>query len=181
MNNLRKQTNIKKIVLISILVSISVIFSIFDRFISSVAFPFLPTAKIGLANIVILIGVYKFNFKETFLMVVLKSLLTGLILGFLISFIISIVASTISFFGMYLGHKFLRKVASPISISVIGGFLHIIGQLLVVSILYVDLGDTVLYYGAILIFVSLITSVIIGFITIRLLDNFNLEQNFNKI
>ena len=173
MDNLRKQVNIKKIVLISILVSFSVILSIFDRYISQLAFPFIPTAKIGLANIIILVGVYRFNPKETLIMVVLKSVLANLFYGGPLNFIIGFSASLVSFCGMYLAWKALKNVVSPISVSVIGGFLHIVTQLVVVQGIY-RIGVPIIYYGAILIFFSLVTSTIIGFIGIRL-NNFILQ------
>jgi len=176
MNRTGSRYQIKRIILLANLVAISVIFSYFDKMVSQAAFPFLPTAKIGLANIVILLGVYKFEFKETFVMVTLKVVLTGLLLGGLISFIISAIASFLSFFGMFFFHKLLKEKVSPISISVIGGFIHIIAQLMVVNLLY-SIGDAILYYGAILIFVSLITSVLIGFTSFKLFTLFDKIEN----
>lgn len=174
MNRTNSHNQIKKIILIANLIAVSVIFSYFDKMISQAAFPFLPTAKIGLANIVILIGVYNFEFKETLTMTTLKVVLTGLLFGGLISFAISSIASFMSFFGMYTFHKLLKDKVSPISISVIGGFLHIVFQLIVVNLIY-SLGDAILYYGALMIFVSLITSILIGFVSLKLLNYFNKE------
>lgn len=179
MENLRTQLSIRKVVLISILVAFSVILSVFDKYISMIAFPFLPTAKIGLANLVILVAVYRFNFGDSFKMTLLKSLLAGLILGSAVSFIISVFASLLSFFGMYLFHKLIPNAVSPISVSVIGGFLHITGQLFIVYMLY-RIGDSVFYYGAVLIIVSLITSIIIGYIGIRLIDFHDRISNENS-
>ncbi|MDD3999301.1 MAG: Gx transporter family protein [Bacilli bacterium] len=167
MDNLRKQVNIKKVALISILVSLSVILSIFDRYISSIAFPYIPTAKIGLANIIILVGVYNFDYKETLLMVILKSTLANLFYGGPISFVIGFSASIMSFIAMSIAWKTLRRFVSPVSVSVIGGVVHIITQLLVVQLLY-QVGEPIIYYGAVLIFVSLITSIIVGLISIRI-------------
>ncbi|MGD9605177.1 MAG: Gx transporter family protein [Bacilli bacterium] len=176
MGSLRNHLIIKRIVLIAILVAMGVILSLFDKFISSLAFPFLPTAKIGLANVVILLGIYRFSFKETLLMTVMKSALVGLILGSPITFIISFVASLISFLGMYVAYRTLKKWASMISVSVIGGFLHIVGQLATVSIIY-QLGDVVLAYGALLVFVSLVTSTIIGFVSLRVVGILDLKNS----
>ncbi|MCK9471697.1 MAG: Gx transporter family protein [Bacilli bacterium] len=167
MNRVDSKTQIKRIILLANLVAVSVIFSYFDKMVSQAAFPFLPTAKIGLANIVILLGVYRFEFKETLVMTTLKVVLSGLLIGGLISFVISAVASFLSFIGMYVFHKILKERVSPISISVIGGFIHIVAQLLVVNTLY-QVGDAILYYGAIMIFISLITSVLIGFVSFKL-------------
>lgn len=176
MNRTNTHNQIKRIILIANLVAVSVIFSYFDKMVSQAAFPFLPTAKIGLANIVILLGVYKFEFKETLVMVTLKVILSGLLIGGLISFAISSVASFTSFFGMYLSHKVLKNRVSPISISVIGGFLHIVMQLVVVNLIY-NLGDAILYYGALMIFISLITSILIGFVSFKLFDFFDKTEN----
>lgn len=172
MNRTSSHIQIKRIILIANLVAVSVIFSYFDKMVSQAAFPFLPTAKIGLANIVILLGVYKFEFKETLVMTTLKVVLSGLLIGGLISFAISSVASFLSFFAMYIFHKILKDKVSPISISVIGGFVHIVTQLIVVNLIY-SLGDAILYYGALMIFVSLITSILIGFVSFKLFDFFD--------
>jgi uncharacterized membrane protein len=77
---------------------------------------------------------------------------------------------------MYGGYLALRKIASPISVSVIGGFLHIVGQLLVVQLIY-QLGKVLLLYSAIVIFVSLITSILIGFIALRLLSYIKIKNS----
>lgn len=176
MNRTESQNQIRKIILIANLIAVSVIFSYFDKLISQAAFWFIPTTKIGIANIVILLAVYKFDFKETLIMVLIKVVLSGLMIGGLISFIISLVASITSFIGMFLAHRYFKNLASPISISVIGGFLHIIAQLVVVNLLY-NIGDAILYYGAILIFVSLITSILIGLVSFKLLYFFDKTEN----
>src|SRR5690606_32544690 len=168
MNRTSSHEQIKKIILIANLIAVSVIFSYFDKMISQAILPFLPTAKIGLANIVILIGVYQFNFKDTLVMTALKVTLSGLLFGGLISFIISAVASVCSFLGMYIFHKILKDKVSAVSISVIGGFLHIVMQLVVVNFIY-SIGDAILYYGAIMILISLATSILIGLVTIKLI------------
>ena len=51
-----RQDYVKISILIAVLTSLGVIFSLVDKQISYLIFPFLPTAKIGLANIVILLG-----------------------------------------------------------------------------------------------------------------------------
>lgn len=167
--NTHKQ--IKKIILIANLIAVSVIFSYFDKIISQAILPFLPTAKIGLANIVILIGVYNFDFKDTLVMTVLKATLNGLLFGSPISFVISFIASISAFFGMYIAYKILKDKVSSVSISVIGGFIHIVMQLVVVNFIY-KIGDAILYYGAIMILISLITSIIIGYVTLKLIPYF---------
>lgn len=166
MTNYRK-TDINKITLIAILIAVGVIFSYIDKVISQAAFAFLPVAKIGLANIAVLIALYKFSFKDVFVMVIIKSLLVGLISSGATAFIISSSASIVSFFTMYLVYIGLKDKVSMIGVSVIGGFFHIITQLFVVAVLY-KIGLTVISYGVILVLISLVTSTLIGLICNKL-------------
>ncbi len=175
MENLNNRITIKKITQIALFVSLSLILSYFDIIISRVAFPILPTTKIGFANIIVVYAIYQMDFKEALFIALMKSLM-ALMMSNVIGFIISICASVLSFFGMYGGYLALRKIASPISVSVIGGFLHIVGQLLVVQLIY-QLGKVLLLYSAIVIFVSLITSILIGFIALRLLSYIKIKNS----
>lgn len=155
--------NIKRIVLMSVLISLAVILSLFDKMITPLAFPVLPTAKIGLANIVVLLGIIMFDFKESFSIVILKSVIANLMFGSLTSFIIGGTASITSYFIMYIIYTFIKKHISAVGVSVAGGFTHTITQLFVVAAIY-NLGEVTLYYGTLLVFVSLITSILIGLI-----------------
>lgn len=157
----------KRIVLIAILTSLATILSLIDKMITPVAFPMLPTAKIGLANIIVVYGIYNLTFKETFTLVVIKIIIVNLLFGGLTTLIIGGSASFLSFFAMYFTYRFLKKWVSGIGISVLGGFIHILTQLFVTAVIY-PLGEVVMYYGAILVFLSLISSIIIGIIANKL-------------
>ena len=90
-------------------------------------------------------------------MVILKSVLVSMLFGSITSYVIGGTASLISFITMYIAYKLIKDKGSMVSVSVIGGFFHIITQLVVVAIIY-RLGEVVLYYGALMIIISLITS-----------------------
>ena len=166
----------KKIIFLSILTSIAIILSIIDKMITPLAFPMLPTAKIGLANIIVLLVIYRFGFKETILVVVIKIIIANLLFGSLTAVIIGGSASFLSFLSMFLIYKVFKEKVSAIGISVVGGFIHIMVQLLVTMTIY-QLGDVVMYYGAILVFVSLICSIIIGVI-VNKLKSYLLKMQF---
>lgn len=161
-----------KITLISVLVAIGVIISIVDKMVSSVAFPFLPMAKIGLANVVILFGVYRFSIVDSLVMTILKSVLVGLIFGSIMSFAIGFTGSLLSFIAMTVVHRLAKDKVSIIGVSVVGGLFHITGQCLAILLIY-QLGDELMLYGALLILFSLVTSILVGFVskkTIKYLD-----------
>ncbi|MFA6627161.1 MAG: Gx transporter family protein [Bacilli bacterium] len=159
----------RKIIFISILVATAVILSIVDRFITIVAFPALPQAKIGLANIIVLFAIYNFSFKESLILVILKSLIANLIFGQLTSFIIGGMASLASFFVMYFMMRYLRHVFSIMGISVAGGFVHIVVQLFVISILYLEGNqDVIALYGIGLSILAVITGFLIGLLVYKI-------------
>lgn len=162
----------KKIIINSILVSLAVILSICDKLISQIAFPFLPTAKIGLANIIVIFSLYKYDFKDSLILVILKSVFVGLILGSVVTFVISFFSSLFSFFAMFIIKKLAKDKISCVGISTVGGFIHIVVQLIIVSVLY-QIKDAIIYYGFFLLLASLVTSVIIGLISNRLISNLN--------
>ena len=100
METMNNHAAIRKITRIALFVSLSLILSYFDIIVSRAAFPFLPTTKIGFANIIVVYAIYQMDFKESLIIAVMKSMLS-LLLGNVIGFIISICASVLSFFGMY--------------------------------------------------------------------------------
>lgn len=162
-----KRSQAKTTILIAVLTALGVIFSIIDKQISFLIFPFLPTAKIGLANIVILIAILSFGFRESLIMTIMKSTLVSLIYGNIVAFVIGFTASLLALIAMWLVKKTLQDNISCVGISVAGGFAHIVGQLLVTYFIY-SLGPVILIYGAFLIMLSLLTSIIVGLIANRL-------------
>lgn len=162
-----KKNNIKFFVTISILASLSSILSIFDKFIISCIFPYIPGIKIGLANIIVLHSIYNCNFKFSLLEVTLKIIITSLIFGSITSFIIGGTSSLISFLVMYIVHRKFKDKLSIVTISIIGGFIHINTQLIITKFIY-KLGNEVYMYGSLLIIISLVTSIVIGILAKKL-------------
>ena len=68
---------------------------------------------------------------------------------------------------MYISFRYLKTKTSIITISVIGGFIHINCQLIITKFIY-KLGDDIYMYGAVLIIISLVMSIIVGIITNKL-------------
>ncbi len=158
----------KKIVLLAVLTSLAIALSLIDKSITPLAFPFMPTAKIGIANIIVVIALYKFSFRDVFTLVVIKIIVANFLFGGITALVIGGSASLVSFFAMYLLFVIARKYTSAIGISVVGGFVHIMIQLFV-SKVYYKINDAIMYYGAILVFISLASSVIIGFIANKMI------------
>ena len=133
-----KKFNIKKIVTISVLISLACCLSYFDSYICSFITMGAIRYKLGLANIVIMVILYNYSFKTGIIAILLKTLIVGFLLGAngIITFVISFLGSMLSFLGMFLIKKCLTKSKFTPFIGLIGGFLHPIGQIIGAIIIY---------------------------------------------
>lgn len=161
-----KNITIKKLTILSVLLAMCIAISIADSYVSNLIFPFLPTIKIGIANIIIVLVIYQYKFHEGLIVTLLKSVIVGLLFSGITSFVIGGTASLVSFLLMYLVKRVGKDNVSMIGVSLVGGFSHIITQLLVVALIY-KLGSTVFAYGLYLILISLFTSVLVGFVSLK--------------
>lgn len=123
---------IEKLIFIALLVSLSVVLGIIDTFLSS----FLATqgVRIGLANIVILTGLYYLSFKESIMLITLKSVLTGLLLGNPMMFFIGYSGTLLSFLIMFILLKTVKEKVSLVGVSVSGSIAHNIGQVMALAL-----------------------------------------------
>ena len=118
----------------------------------------IPGIKLGLPNIAIIIILYRFGWKEASIISLLRVILTSLLFGTVLSMLYSIAGADLSLVAMIL----LKKVLSTVTISVIGGVCHNIGQILV-AILVTET-QQLLYYLPVLIISGVIAGIVVGII-----------------
>ncbi|GAK61184.1 heptaprenyl diphosphate synthase component I [Candidatus Vecturithrix granuli] len=125
----------RELVLLSLLVALAVVLRGLEGLIPSP----LPWVRIGLANIMTLLAILLFGLKAGMLLTILRILIASLLLGTFLSptFLISLIAGICSTLVMGAVYLMFRSVFSPIGISVLGGFIHNLAQLLTVYILVV--------------------------------------------
>ena len=103
---MKNRKTIKRVVTISILIALSVLFSYIDNLISNGLFSglrmIMPSFKIGLANLVIIIFVFRFTIKEGLTSIILKSLLIALMFSGPTGFMIGFPGTLLSFIVMKL-------------------------------------------------------------------------------
>lgn len=134
----------------------------------------IPGVKLGLANLIIVIALYKLSLKETWLLAVTRVLLSGFIFGNYFSIIYSLAGSALSLLVM----NYLKKRGgfSVMGISLAGGTAHNVGQLLVAMVVVETY--SVAYYLPVLLIAGVITGLIIGFVAAEMmkrLANINIE------
>lgn len=175
-----KKRNITKIIVsMSILVALAAVLSIADRYISSTflsAFPVValifPYFKIGIANIIVLIIIYNYQFRYSIVAVILKSIIVALFSPTsLTTFIIGFSGTILSFFGMFFLKNISCKNTFMIFVSLVGGFMHSLGQILATLALYnMFATQTVLLYSPLILLIGIISGTIVGIITFKLND-----------
>ena len=174
-----KRQTIFNIIIIAVLVSLAVVLSLFDRYISLAIinmFPLIslvfPYFKIGIANVVILIIIYNYDFKYSIISVILKSCILALfaISGFT-TFIIGFTGTILSYISMYFLQKINKKSWFMIFVSMVGGFTHAFGQICASLIFYhAATIQSILLYSPLILMIGLISGILVGFITFKLND-----------
>ena len=122
----------------------------------------IPGVKLGLANLVIVIALYKMKLTEVYLLSVVRVLLSGFIFGNYFSIIYSLAGGLLSLTVMALLKK--SKGFSVMGISVV---FHNVGQL-IVAMLVVET-FSVGYYFPVLLVAGLITGLVIGIVSAEML------------
>ena len=120
----------------------------------------IPGVKLGLANLVIVMVLYKTDFKEALLLSVTRVILAGFIFGNLFSILYSLAGGVLSLIVMNALRR--RKSFSVIGVSIAGGVSHNIGQL-IVAMLVVETSQ-VGYYLPVLLIAGTLTGAVIGIV-----------------
>lgn len=120
----------------------------------------IPGIKLGLANLLIVIFLYKRNAKEALLLSVMRIILSGFMFANLFSILYSLSGGVLSLVVM----AFLKKkeIFSVIGVSIAGGITHNLGQL-IVAMLVVET-YRVGYYFPVLLLAGVITGMLIGIV-----------------
>ena len=125
----------------------------------------IPGVKLGLANLIIVIALYKMKLKEVYLLSVTRILLSGFIFGNYFSILYSLAGGLLSLTVMALLKR--QKGFSIMGISVAGGVFHNIGQL-VIAMAVVE-SFSVSYYIPVLLIAGVLTGFLIGILAVQML------------
>ena len=128
----------KRITTIAMLTAISVVIAIIESyfaFLNSIV----PGLKLGLANVIIVLTLYRYNFKTALLVSIMRVFIVSLIrTGFGLNFFFSLVGAIFSIVAMVLVKK---TKLSIIGVSIVGSICHSIGQVLICLLYTSDAAD----------------------------------------
>lgn len=121
----------------------------------------IPGVKLGLANLITLIALYKMSVKEAFLISIARVVLSGFIFGNLFAILYSLAGGLLSL-AIMTWFKRSNKF-SIYGISMAGGVFHNVGQLMM-AILVVE-SVTIAGYLPVLLVSGLLTGLVIGVVS----------------
>lgn len=148
--------NTKKTAYVGLLIALAFVFSYIESLI-----PIhlgIPGAKLGLANLVIIVAMYTLNEKDAFVLSMVRIILVGFTFTNVASMIYSLAGGVLSYAAMILAKR--TKKLSMTGVSVIGGIFHNIGQI-VIACLVVKNANLV-YYLPMLLICGVIAGIAIG-------------------
>jgi heptaprenyl diphosphate synthase len=145
-----------KLSLAALSVSLAMILSFVESQIP--AFVAIPGIKIGLTNIVVIYALYKLGWKYAAVISFVRVLLVGMLFGNGVSIAYSLAGAAVSFAVMVLLMR--AKVFSTTAVSVAGGVMHNVGQILVATVLLRT--PQIAYYLIVLAVTGTISGIFIG-------------------
>lgn len=148
----------KRLALSAILAAMAMILSYIEALIQ-LPVP-VPGIKLGLANLIVIIAIYKLGFKYAFIINCVRIITSGLLFTGLFGVIYSMAGGILSILVMYLLYK--CKIFGMVGISMAGGVAHNFGQLVTACIIMSNM--RLMSYFAILLFSGMISGILIGIV-----------------
>lgn len=149
----------KKIAVLALAIALAMILSFVESQIP--AFVAIPGVKVGLANIAVVFVLYKLGWKEAVLISLVRVFMVSVLFGTAVSMFYSVAGAVLSLTGMVLLKK--TGLFSTVAVSVTGGVLHNIGQILMACLLLET--NVIVYYLPFLILSGVIAGVVIGVVS----------------
>jgi len=148
--------NTKKIAYLGLLIALAFVFS-YIEFLIPVNIG-VPGAKLGLANLVIIVALYTLNEKDAFVLSMIRIVLVGFTFANLASMLYSLAGGILSFAAMVIARK--TKKLSITGVSVLGGVFHNIGQ--IIMAIWVVKTVSLIYYLPVLLVSGIVAGIAIG-------------------
>ena len=161
---MNSKKRIIKIVFLANLLALGVILNIVENYIT---FPIpVPNAKIGLANVVTLVIIYLYSWKEGYAIAILRVILATALSGRWALFPMSMLGMVLATTTMVM-LRYSKRV-SIIVVSIAGSIMHAVGQILGASLFVVHSIAPIVHLPLMLV-VSIVAGIVTGVVADRVL------------
>ena len=152
----RKSLSASFIARVGLMATLALIFSYVEAIIPYN--PGVPGIKLGIANVVTVVALYKFGNKDAAAVSIIRVVLAGLLFNGLFGMLYALAGAAVSLAGMILLKK--TGLFSVTGVSMAAGVLHNLGQLLVAAALIEDL--RIFFYFPVLMFSGIAAGILVG-------------------
>ena len=146
-----------RVATLALLTTLALMFSYVESLLPA---PGPPGVKLGIANIVIVICLYRYSAGEAAAVNLLRVAMAGLLFTGLFGALYSLAGAVVSLAGMILLKK--TGLFSMTGVSMAGGVLHNLGQLIVAALLVEE--TAIFYYFPLLLFSGIASGILTGII-----------------
>ncbi|MBR5538521.1 MAG: Gx transporter family protein [Clostridia bacterium] len=162
----------KKLTFLGVLASVALILSYIEAILPPI-YAAVPGIKVGLPNVVILFLLYRYGVKEAAAVSFIRLIVSMMLFGSPTMFIYSLAGAVLSLIFMAILKK--TKLFSSIGVSVVGGVMHNLGQVLCAMFLLetAEIG----YYMFVLVISGTLAGIFIGLLGGILLDKLNAKKH----
>lgn len=160
---MRSDLKIRRVATCALLIALAMVLSYVEALIP-INFG-IPGVKLGIPNLVVVVGLYLLKPQEVFVISMLRIILVAAMFGNGMSLMYSLAGGILSFAVMVLLSR--AKGFSMIGVSIAGGVCHNIAQIAVAALVVENL--KIMYYLPVLLVAGIITGAIIGIISGRIL------------
>ena len=160
-----KKSKIKNIAFYGMMIALALVFSYLESFIPINLLIPIPGVKLGFANIVVVFALYMMKPVDAIIIGVLRVLLSGLLFGNPMTIAYSLVGCFLSWLVMTL---LKNTKLSIVGVSMLGGIMHNIGQLIVAVVLTSTVRIT--YYLPVLLVSGMVTGLVMGYASKLVID-----------
>lgn len=136
-----------------------------------------PGVKLGIANLAVLIALYRYDFRYALSINLIRIIVSGLLFNGLFGALYAMSGGILSLLVMWILKK--TNLFSIVGVSMAGGVAHNMGQILVASILVSDL--RMFMYLPVLMFSGIISGIIIGIIAYYVQRSLNVNRGASQI
>ena len=155
----RRNSSARMVARVALMASLALIFSYVEAIIPYN--PGIPGIKLGIANVVTVIALYKYGWKEAVSVSVIRIVIAGLLFNGAFGMLYSLTGAAVSLAGMILLKK--TDLFSVTGVSMAAGVLHNLGQLLVAAALIEDL--RIFFYFPVLMFSGIAAGILVGIVS----------------
>lgn len=161
------KTKTRRIALLGILTSVSLVLSYIEAILPPL-WSAVPGIKMGLPNIIIVLLLYRFSFRDAAVVSLIRISIMSLLFGNAMIFLYSLAGAALSLFVMATFKK--MDFLSTVGVSITGGVTHNLGQIIVAIIIMQT--KEIGYYMIVLAITGTIAGVLIGIVSAVVLRYF---------